>query len=184
MSLTPSTMLSLGTAAPDFRLVATDGSTISRRDFTGRPMLVVFMCNHCPYVVHLKRELVVLGRELSEKKMAMVGINSNDIENYPEDHPDEMKADVGKFGYTFPYLFDATQEIAKAYHAACTPDFFLFDAEHKLVYRGRYDDSRPGNSKPVTGRDLKGAVAALLSGKPVSKEQQPSMGCNIKWKPT
>lgn len=113
----------------------------------------------------------------------MVGINSNDVDNYPEDHPEEMKADVLKFGYTFPYLFDATQEVAKACQAACTPDFFLFDADHKLVYRGRYDDSRPGNNKPVTGRDLKRAVENLLADKPASEDQKPSMGCNIKWKP-
>ena len=175
-------MLPLGTKAPEFRLSATDGTTVTQKDFVGKPLLVVFMCNHCPYVDHLKKELAALGQELLLKGVAMVGINSNDTDTYPEDHPDEMKVDAMIFGYTFPYLFDATQAVAKTYQAACTPDFFLFDAEHRLVYRGRYDDSRPGNKKPITGRDLKTAIAALLKGAPISDVQLPSIGCNIKWR--
>lgn len=175
-------MLLLGTSAADFSLTATDGKTVSLKDFSKQPLLVVFMCNHCPYVVHLKKELATLGDELKTKCIAMVGINSNDAVHYSEDHPDKMKRDVAQYGYTFPYLFDETQEVAKSYQAACTPDFFLFDATHKLVYRGQYDDSRPGNNKPISGRDLKGAIAHLLAGEPISSDQKPSIGCNIKWK--
>ena len=184
MSLTPSTMLPLGTSAPDFQLPDTQGKNVSLADFANAPaLLVIFMCNHCPYVKQIRTGLAQLGRDYQPRGVAMVGINSNDAGNYPADSPAQMKIEVKSAGYTFPYLFDGTQEVAKAYRAACTPDIFLFDRQHKLVYRGQFDDSRPGNGAPVTGKDLGAALDALLASKPVPANQKPSIGCNIKWKP-
>ena len=183
MALTPSTMLALGTTAPHFRLPDTNGKTVALVDFKDAPaLLVVFMCNHCPYVIHIRAGLAQLGRDYLPKGVAMVGINSNDITTHPGDAPAKMKEEVSSAGYTFPYLFDGTQAVAKAYRAACTPDVYLFDRVYKLVYRGQFDDSRPGNGLPVTGRDLRAALDAVLAGQPVAAEQKPSMGCNIKWK--
>ena len=185
MVLTESTMgLPLGSPAPDFRLPDTEGRMVSLDDFRGaKALLVVFMCNHCPYVIHVKEGLAALGRDYMPKGVAMVGINSNDVESYPQDSPERMKEDKEKYGYPFPYLFDETQETAKAYKAACTPDFFLFDGDFKLVYRGQMDSSRPGSDLPVTGEDIRAALDALLEGRPLPEEQRPSAGCNIKWKP-
>ncbi len=184
MVLTPSTMLKLGTAAPDFSLPDTTGKLTSLADFSDKKaLLVVFMCNHCPYVIHLKSALAVFARDYQPKDLAMVGINSNDVENYPDDSQEKMVQEVTEQGYGFPYLLDESQEVAKAYQAACTPDFFLFDKNRALVYRGQFDGSRPKNNLPVTGKDLRGAVDALLAGQPLTKEQVASMGCNIKWKP-
>jgi len=183
MALTPSTMLPLGTVAPGFALPDTEGKTVSPADFQEAPaLLVVFMCNHCPYVKHIREGLAQLGKDFQAKAVAVVGINSNDVANYPDDSPEKMKQEVQSVGYTFPYLFDESQATAKAYRAACTPDFFLFDKDRKLVYRGQMDDSRPGNDKPVTGADVRAALEALLAGRPVPEKQIPSMGCNIKWK--
>ena len=183
MSLTPSTMLPLGTAAPDFRLPDTNGKTVSLADFKNAPaLLVIFICNHCPYVKHIRQGLAQLGRDYLSKGAAIVGINSNDAANYPADSPAKMKEEMQVAGYTFPYLYDETQAVAKAYRAACTPDIYLFDKEKKLVYRGQFDDSRPGSGVRVTGMDLRDALDAVLGGKPVAKEQIPSIGCNIKWK--
>jgi peroxiredoxin len=183
MALTPSTMLPLGTAAPDFKLPDTNGKTVSLADFKDKPaLLVLFICNHCPYVKHIRAGLAQLARDYQPKHVAIVGINSNDVENYPEDSPAKMKAEVKSAGYTFPYLYDETQSVAKAYRAACTPDIYLFDKNRKLVYHGQFDDSRPGNGVPVTGKDLRAALDAMLAGKPVSPNQKASMGCNIKWK--
>ncbi len=184
MVLTPSTMLKLGTAAPDFSLPDTTGKITSLADFSDKEvLLVVFMCNHCPYVIHLKSALAVFARDYESKGLAVVGINSNDVENYPDDSPEKMAQDVAEQGYGFPYLLDESQEVAKAYQAACTPDFFLFNKNRTLVYRGQFDGSRPKNNVPVTGKDLRHAVDVLLAGQPVAKEQVASMGCNIKWKP-
>jgi peroxiredoxin len=182
MAATPSTMNSLGTSAPDFALPATDGRTVKRTDYTGKPLLVMFMCNHCPYVKHLRKHLAGLCKDYQQIGVGIVGINSNDAVNYPEDSFEMMAEEVRNFGYTFPYLHDETQQVAKAYQAACTPDFFLFDKAHKLVYRGRFDASRPDDGKPITGADLKAALDAVLAGKPVSADQKPSIGCSIKWK--
>jgi peroxiredoxin len=183
MALTPSTMLPLGTTAPDFRLPDTNGKTISLADFKdNRALLVIFMCNHCPYVKHIRAGLAQLARDYQPRGVAIVGISSNDVANYPEDSPAKMAAEVKSAGYIFPYLYDESQAVAKAYRAACTPDLFLFDGERRLVYRGQFDASRPGNGIPVTGKDLRAALDAVLSGKPVSTLQTPSMGCNIKWK--
>jgi len=184
MSLTPSTMLDLGTPAPPFRLPNTQGRLLSLEDFKdAKALLVVFMCNHCPYVKHIRSALAAFAREYQPKGLAMVGINANDAANYPDDSPEKMVDEVAEAGYSFPYLYDETQETAKAYRAACTPDFFLYDKDRKLVYRGQFDDSRPGNNAPLTGKDLREAVDAALAGKPVSPDQKPSIGCNIKWKP-
>ena len=184
MVITASKMLALGTKAPDFSLPDTKGKIISLGDLAEAPsLLVVFMCNHCPYVKYILSDLVRLVKEYQTKGVAVVGINSNDFANFPEDSPEMMAKIVKKVGFTFPYLFDETQEVAKAYRAACTPDFFLFDKERKLVYRGQMDDSRPGNKIPVTGLDLIKAMNAVLAGRQVSAEQKPSIGCNIKWKP-
>ena len=183
MVATASTMLSLGTKAPDFELPDTEGKIVSLKDFAGKKaLLVVFMCNHCPFVKHIIDKLVEIVREYQTKGVAVVGINSNDVENYPEDSPSAMARVAEEKDFTFPYLYDESQSVAKAYKAACTPDFFLFDGERKLVYRGQMDDSRPGNGKPVTGADLKAAMDAVLAGSKVSRSQKPSMGCNIKWK--
>src|SRR3954470_20839167 len=168
MALTPSTMLALGTTAPDFRLPDTNGKTVVLSDFKNAPaLLVIFMCNHCPYVKHIRQGLAQLGRDYQSKGVVMVGISSNDAANYPADSPAKMKEEAKTAGYTFPYLYDETQAVAKAYRAACTPDIYLFDREQKLVYRGQFDDSRPRNDIPVTGRDLRIAVDALLAGKSI-----------------
>ena len=183
MALTPSTMLPLGTTAPDFSLQDTNGNTVSLADLKDSPaLLVIFMCNHCPYVKHIRAGLAQLAHDYQPKRVAIVGINSNDVANYPEDSPARMKDEVKSAGYIFPYLYDETQAVAKAYRAACTPDIFLFDKNRKLVYRGQLDDSRPGNGIPVTGKDLRAALDAVLAGKPVPPNQKASIGCNIKWK--
>jgi peroxiredoxin len=179
-----STMMPLGTKAPDFRLVDTTGKTVSLKDLQGAPaLLVVFMCNHCPYVKHIRSGLARLARDYLPRGMAMVGISSNDVVNYPADSPAKMAEEAKNAGYLFPYLYDETQAVAKAYRAACTPDIYFFDKDQQLVYRGQLDDSRPGNSIPVTGKDLRAAIDATLAGKDVSSQQKPSIGCNIKWKP-
>jgi peroxiredoxin len=184
MAAVSSTMLSLGTTAPKFSLPDTEGRTVSLDDFTdARALLVVFMCNHCPYVKHVRDALVQLVREYQEKGVAVVGISSNDISAYPEDGPDRMAEEARRYGYTFPYLYDETQQVARAYRAACTPDFFLFDSKRRLVYRGQMDDSRPNSGVQVTGADLREAFDAVLNARPVPSRQKPSMGCNIKWKP-
>jgi len=183
MALTPSTMLPLGTVAPDFKLPDTNGKIISIADFASAPaLLVIFMCNHCPYVVHIRAGLAQLARDYQPRGVAVVGINSNDVENYPSDGPVLMKEEAKAAGYTFPYLFDESQSVAHAYRAACTPDIFLFDAHRKLVYRGQFDDSRPGNGLPVTGKDIRTALGQLLAAQPMPADQKPSIGCNIKWK--
>jgi peroxiredoxin len=180
-----STMLELGTPAPDFRLPEpATGRQVSLDDLAGTPaLLVMFICNHCPYVKHIREGLADFAREYQAKGLAVVGINSNDVETHPDDSPERMKEEVEAAGYTFPYLFDETQEVAKRYRAACTPDFFLFDGDRKLVYRGQFDDSRPKNDQPVTGASMRAAVDAVLAGRPVDMEQKASMGCNVKWKP-
>jgi len=179
-----STMLPLGTQAPDFRLSATDGRQVARDDFTNaRGLLVMFICNHCPYVKHIRDGLAAFGRDYAARGLAIVAINANDVSAYPDDRPEKMAEEARAAGYVFPYLFDATQSVAKAYHAACTPDFFLFDRHGRLAYRGQFDDSRPGNGRPVTGADLRTAADAVLADQAVSSDQQPSIGCNIKWKP-
>ena len=184
MVKTASTMLSLGTEAPDFSLPDTAGSMVSPSDCADAPaLLVIFMSNHCPFVKHVAEQLAALAGEYQARGVAVVGINSNDVDNYPDDSPEKMVEEVANRGYTFPYLFDATQEVAQAYRAACTPDFFVFDGDRKLVYRGQLDDSRPGNGKPVTGADLRAALDAVLAGDSVAEAQVPSIGCNIKWKP-
>ena len=183
MVVTVSKMLDLGTSASDFNLPDTKGNMVSLSDFTEAPvLLVIFMCNHCPFVKHIISDLVELIKEYQTKGVAIVGINSNDVVNFTEDSPEMMAKVVKKARFTFPYLFDESQEVAKAYRATCTPDFFLFDKERKLVYRGQMDDSRPGNDIPVTGLDLIKAMDAVLAGRQVNAEQKPSMGCNIKWK--
>jgi len=184
MAAVPSTMLPLGTSAPAFALKdAATGRTISNKDFAGKPLLVMFICNHCPFVKHIRTQLAAMGRDYGPKGVGIVAINSNDAENYPDDSPPKMALEARTAGYAFPYLFDEAQSVAKAYRAACTPDFYLFDKSHKLVYRGQLDDSRPSNAKPVTGADLRAALDAALAGKPVAAQQLPSIGCNIKWKP-
>ncbi len=175
-------MLPLGTAAPDFRLPDTGGKTVSLADFKGKPLVVAFICNHCPYVKHLRAGLAQFARDYQPKGVAIVGINSNDAANYPDDSPAKMKDEAKSAGYLFPYLYDESQAVAKAYRAACTPDFYLFEKNHRLVYRGQFDDSRPGNGLPITGKDVRAALDAVLSGKPDSSNQKPSIGCNIKWK--
>jgi peroxiredoxin len=175
-------MLPLGTAAPDFKLPDTTGKFVSLADFRGKPVLVMFICNHCPFVKHLAPQLAQLGRDYQSRSLGIVAISANDVANYPDDSPAKMKDEVLRAGYAFPYLYDESQAVAKAYRAACTPDFYLFDTEHRLVYRGQFDDSRPGNALPVTGRDLRAALDATLSGKDVPRDQKPSLGCNIKWK--
>lgn len=185
MARTPSTMLELGTPAPDFRLPEpATGREVTLNDFKdARALLVMFICNHCPYVKHIRDALAEFAREYQHKGVAIIGISSNDVDNYPDDSPEKMAEEVKTAGYTFPYLYDADQDVAKAYRAACTPDFFLFDGERRLVYRGQFDDSRPGNDLPVTGADMRAALNLLLSGQPISTDQKPSLGCNIKWRP-
>jgi peroxiredoxin len=176
-------MLALGTKAPPFRLPDPHGKWVSLDDFKDAPaFLVVFMCNHCPYVKHIRSRFAELAKEYQAQGVGVVGINSNDIESYPDDGPEKMAEEIKQVGYTFPYLCDASQEVAKAYRAACTPDFYLFDRDRRLVYRGQFDDSRPGNGRPVTGADLRAALDAVLAGRPVPSNQRPSLGCNIKWK--
>jgi peroxiredoxin len=184
MALTPSTMLPLGTSAPAFSLPdATSGKTVSIADFKNAPALVVmFICNHCPYVKHVRSGLAQLVKDYQAKGVAAVGISSNDVESHPDDSPQKMAIEARDAGYTFPYLYDESQAVARSYQAACTPDIFLFDREKRLVYRGQLDDSRPGNGIPVTGKDLRNALDAVLAGKPVAALQKPSIGCNIKWK--
>ena len=184
MVLTPSTMLPLGTLAPDFSLPNVDGRMVSLADFASAPVLVVvFMCNHCPYVKHLADSLAATAREYQARGVAFVGINSNDVQAYPDDSPARMKEEARARGYTFPYLYDESQQVAKAYRAACTPDFYVFDAQRRLAYRGQYDGTRPDSGLAPTGADLRAALDALLAGQPVPAEQKPSIGCNIKWKP-
>ncbi len=184
MVLTPSTMLPLGTKAPAFSLPDVENKSVSLADFSGTPAyLVVFMCNHCPYVKHVAPQLAQLARDYQAKGVAIVGISSNDIASHPDDSPEKMKAEAKARGYTFPYLYDATQKVAQAYNAACTPDFYVFDKDQKLVYRGQLDASRPDSGIPVTGADLRAALDAVLAGKSPSADQKPSIGCNIKWKP-
>ena len=183
MARTPSQMLPLGTLAPAFNLPDADGKMHSLDDATGsQAYLVMFICNHCPFVKHVAAELARLGRDYREKGVAVFAINSNDIESHPADGPDKMKEEAAARGYTFPYLLDADQSVAKSYEAACTPDFYLFDADRRLVYRGQLDGSRPGNDVPVDGADLRRAIDAVLAGDPVPAAQVPSLGCNIKWK--
>ena len=183
MALTPSTMLPLGTTAPDFKLPDTNGKTVTLADFKDKTALVViFICNHCPYVVHIRAGLAQFARDYAAKNVGIAGISSNDAAKYPADGPVKMKDEVTSAGYTFPYLYDESQAVAKAYRAACTPDIFLFDRSRRLVYRGQFDASRPGNGIPVTGKDLRAAIDAVLAGKPTSVMQVASIGCNIKWK--
>lgn len=184
MALTPSTMLPLGTSAPDFSLADTvSGKTVSLASFAGKKaLLVIFLCNHCPYVKHLKAGLAALGKDYEKKDAAIVGISANDPRTHPDDAPEKLAADAKAQGYRFPVLFDETQKVAQAYQAACTPDFFVFDAARKLVYRGQFDSSRPGNGQPVTGADVRAALDAAIAGKAPASKQQPSIGCNIKWR--
>lgn len=182
MVKTASTMLPLGTPAPDFSLPNVDGKTVSLGDFkSSKGLVVIFMCNHCPFVKHLRAGLAQFAKDYQAKGIAVVGISSNDVTSHPDDSPAKMVDEHRSAGYTFPYLYDATQEVAMAYKAACTPDFYVFDQNQTLVYRGQFDSSRPGNGKPVTGSDLRLAVDNLLAGKSPLSEQRPSIGCNIKW---
>lgn len=185
MSLTESTMLELGTIAPDFALTdVVTGKTVRRDDFRGqKALLVMFICTHCPFVKHIEKGLGQLGREYKDKSIGIVAVSSNDAASYPDDSPAGLKKQAEAQGFLFPYLYDETQDVARAYKAACTPDFFLFDQQLRLVYRGQFDRSRPGNGIPVTGEDLRAAIDAALAGKPVVGNQQASIGCNIKWKP-
>jgi peroxiredoxin len=184
MARTPSTMRELGTPLPPFELPDTvSGKLYQSQASSGQVLVVAFICNHCPFVIHLKKELAAFGRYCqSQNNVTMIAISSNDVATHPADGPDLMKADAAEFGYVFPYLYDETQSVARAFDAACTPDFFVFDREGKLAYRGQFDDSRPGNGVAITGQDLKAAVAALVSGARPSDTQKPSIGCNIKWK--
>lgn len=183
MVKTASTMLPLGTRAPDFRLPNIDGTTLGLTDVaTGKGLVVMFLCNHCPFVKHVAPELVRLARDYESRGIRFVAISSNDVAQYPDDAPEMMKQEAADQGYAFPYLYDETQQVAQAYRAACTPDFFVFDALQRLVYRGQLDDSRPGNGKPLNGADMRRALDQILSGQAVPEEQRPSIGCNIKWK--
>jgi peroxiredoxin len=184
VALTPSSMLPLGTEAPAFRLPDPSGKLVALDDFADAPaLLVAFLCNHCPYVKHLRAGLARFAADTEGRGLALVAINANDFRAYPEDAPPRMAEEAARAGWRFPYLVDESQEVAKAYHAACTPDFFLFDRSRRLVYRGQFDGSRPGNGVPVTGSDLRAAVDAVLAGRPVPGEQQQSVGCGIKWRP-
>jgi len=180
---TPSTMLPLGTPAPAFKLSDPNGKVAALEDFASAPaLLVAFICNHCPFVKHVRSQFAALARDYQARGVAVVAINSNDVKTYPDDSPEKMSQEIKAAGYTFPYLYDETQSVAKAYRAACTPDFYVFDKDRKLRYRGQMDGSRPSNSVPVTGNDLRAALDAILAGRPVAAEQKPSIGCNIKWK--
>lgn len=184
MAETPSTMIDLGTRAPDFSLQdAVSGRTVTLDDLEGPALLVMFVCNHCPFVIHVRDELTRLCDEYGKRGVAIAAVNSNSIESHPQDGPEHMKSLARELGWTFPFLFDASQEVAKAYRAACTPDFFVFDKDRRLVYRGQLDDSRPSTTVPVTGRDLRRALDAVLDGQPPIAPQHASIGCNIKWKP-
>lgn len=185
MARTNSTMLPLGTVAPDFALPdVVSGKTVALADFKNFPaLLVVFLCNHCPYVKHIQAGLAQMAKDFQARGVGVVAISANDVANYPDDSPDKMREEAQRAGYTFPYLFDESQSVALAYRAACTPDFFLFDGGKKLVYRGQMDDARRANNLPVTGSSLRAAVDAVLAGRAVSSSQIPSLGCNIKWKP-
>jgi peroxiredoxin len=185
MVLTASTMLPLGTQAPDFSLPEVASNTkISLSNFADKKaLLVIFLCQHCPFVKHIRQELANLDKDYLESDLGIIGISANDAEKYPDDAPESLKAMACELGLRFPLCYDKSQETAKAYTAACTPDFFIFDAERKLVYRGQLDDSRPSNGKPVDGADLRAAIDAVLADKPIPSEQKPSIGCNIKWKP-
>ena len=184
MALTESTMLELGTIAPDFALAdVVTGKTVRRDDLRGsKALLVMFICTHCPYVKHVEKGLAALGKDYEGKSLSIVAISSNDVTTHPDDSPTGMKQQARTHGFAFPYLYDETQAVAHAYKAACTPDFFLFDADLRLVYRGQFDRSRPGNGIAVTGEDLRAAIDAALAGLPPLKDQRPSIGCNIKWK--
>jgi peroxiredoxin len=183
MAMTPSTMLDLGTALPPFQLADLDGNYVSSSDFKEAPaLLVVFICPHCPVVRHIRRDFARFAAEYQKKGLAVVAINANDPTTFPDDDPDGMRKEVSEAGYTFRYLIDETQQVAKAFHAACTPDIFLFDRNRVLVYRGQFDDSRPKNNIPITGADLRAATDAVLEGRMPSGNQKPSVGCNIKWK--
>ncbi len=183
MVKTASTMLPLGTFAPDFSLLNVDGRVVSLKDFpNAKGLLVAFICNHCPFVIHIRPEFAKFAREYQTKGLAIVAINSNDPATHPEDAPDKMKAEVESAGYSFPYLFDEGQSVAKAYRAACTPDLFLFNGSKRLVYRGQFDDSRPSNGLPVDGHHLRAACDAMLAGRPAPEPQRASIGCNIKWR--
>jgi peroxiredoxin len=184
MALTSSTMLPLGSKAPAFRLPDTDGKLVSLDDFKNAPaLLVIFLCNHCPYVKHVRHELAALAKDYQAQGVAIVGISANDVVSHPDDGPEQMAKEKAAIGYTFPYLYDETQDGALAYQAACTPDFYVFDGSQSLVYRGQMDGSRPGNDVTISGKDLRAALDAVLAGKAVSSDQKPSLGCNIKWKP-
>ena len=182
MSETPSNMLDIGTAAPGFSLTDLGGNLVSLSNFEGKPLLVIFSCNHCPYVLHILQSLSEFANRAQLRGLAVVMINANDITNYPDDSPEKMTLLARKYGFEFPYLLDESQQVAIAYRAACTPDFFLFDTGHQLVYRGQYDDARPGNDDSINGKDLKAAVDATLEGNEIPGEQLPSVGCNIKWR--
>lgn len=183
MARTPSTMLELGTSAPDFSLIdPVTEQQVSLTDFSGQPLLLAFISNHCPYVILIKEAFTQFAREYQAKGLKVVAINANDVENYPDDSPEKMIKDVNTYGYTFPYLFDESQQVAKQYQAACTPDFFMFDADHRLYYRGQFDKARPKSDIPVTGEDMKNAADKLLAGAPAPEIQLASLGCNIKWK--
>lgn len=177
-------MLPLGTAAPDFQLFdVVSGRRVSLADFQGKDgLLVMFICRHCPFVKHVQQELARLGRDYAQQSLGVVAISSNDAQAYPGDAPGSLREMASELGFTFPYCYDETQDVARAYDAACTPDFYLFDKERRLVYRGQLDDSRPGNNMPVTGKDLRTAIDAVLQNRPVSDQQKPSIGCNIKWR--
>jgi len=184
MAATPSRMVSLGTKMPSFSLPdPTTGGMVDSSSLAGRPSVVIFICNHCPFVKHIRAGLADFGRFCRDQKVAMVAISANDVASYPEDGPQEMAVEAKAAGYVFPYLFDESQAVAKAFDARCTPDLFIFDADGRLAYRGQFDDARPGNQQPVTGRDARAAVEALLAGQRPVPDQKPSIGCNIKWKP-
>ncbi len=183
MARTPSNMLDLGTIAPEFSLLnPVTKEHIKLSDFSGSPILIAFICNHCPYVILIKEVFTQLAKEFQDKGVKVIAINSNDVENYPDDSPEKMIEDSKQYNYSFPYLFDETQQVALQYKAACTPDLFLFNKDHELYYRGQFDDARPNTEIPVTGRDIKNAVDRLLSGEEPPENQKPSLGCNIKWK--
>ena len=183
MARTPSVMIDLGTKAPAFSLLEpSTGKIVSLSDFKSQPVLVAFICNHCPYVVHIRDAFSQFAKDFSDKGLAVIAINSNDVENYPDDSPEKMIESVKEHGFIFPYLYDESQSVAKSYQAACTPDFYLFDANHELYYRGQFDSSRPRNNEPVTGKDMIVAATALLNGEPAPTEQLASLGCNIKWR--
>jgi len=184
MVKTLSTMLPLGTPAPEFELIDVLSANVFSlaKNASDKATVIMFICNHCPYVKHINEQLVLLGNDYIPKGVQFIAINSNDAEQYPDDSPENMKKTAESLGFPFPYLFDETQEIAKAYHAACTPDFYIFDGDKKLVYRGQLDNSRPGNNLPVTGEDIRNALDSMLANQPITDEQKASLGCNIKWR--